>query len=155
MLVCLSEKYRFPFLHVVFLFSKFWVSDSKLWWIFPLLLTQVISYDLDLWEGSTYLFSHKPLSEGLSASPNIFCFLRRGIMESALCVLVDCPPVWSCLQVLNLGFSWGWGYVEKDSIIYKGLFSRRIFRISKQFRKIILMFIQNKLVLKNSSYSHR
>jgi hypothetical protein len=29
----------------------------------------------------------------LSASPNILCFLRRGIMESALCVLVDCPTV--------------------------------------------------------------
>jgi hypothetical protein len=29
----------------------------------------------------------------LSASPNIFCFLRRRIMESALCVLVDCPIV--------------------------------------------------------------
>ena len=42
---------------------------------------------------STYFFVHKPLSEGLSASPNILCFLRRGIMESALCVLVDCPTV--------------------------------------------------------------
>jgi len=44
--------------------------------------------------------------------------------------------------------------VEEDPIIYKGLFSRRIFGISKLFRKIILMFVQNKLVLKNSSDSH-
>ena len=64
------------------------------------------------------------------------------------------PPVWSCLQVFNLGFPWGWGYVEEDLVIYKELFSWRIFGISKLFRKIILMFVQNKLVLKNSSDSH-
>jgi len=82
---------------------------------------------------STYFFVHKPLSEGLSASPNIFCFLRRRIMESALCVLVDCPIVWSCLQVFNLGFPWGWGYMEEDLVIYKELFSQRTFGISKLF----------------------
>ena len=84
---------------------------------------------------STYFFVHKPLSEGLSASPNIFCFLRRGIMESVLCVLVDCPTVWSCLQVFNLGFPWGWGYMEEDLVIYKELFSQRTFGISKLFQK--------------------
>jgi hypothetical protein len=44
--------------------------------------------------------------------------------------------------------------VEEDPVIYKGLFSRRIFGISKLFQKIILMFVQNKLVLKNLSDSH-
>jgi len=51
------------------------------------------------------------------------------------------PPVWSCLQVFNLGFPSGWGYVEEDLVIYKELFSWRIFRISKLFWKIILMFV--------------
>ena len=32
--VYLPEKYRSPFLHGVFLFSKVWVFDSKLWWLF-------------------------------------------------------------------------------------------------------------------------
>jgi hypothetical protein len=32
--VYLPEKYRFPFLYGVFIFSKVWVSDSKLWWLF-------------------------------------------------------------------------------------------------------------------------
>jgi len=90
----------------------------------------------------------------LPTQPNVFCFLKRGIMESTLCVLVDCLPVWSCLQVFNLGFPLGWGYVEEDSVIYKELFSWRIFGISKLFWKIILMFIQNKHVLKNSSDYH-
>jgi hypothetical protein len=44
--------------------------------------------------------------------------------------------------------------VEENSVIYKGLFSRRIFGISKLFQKIILVFVQNKLVLKNLSDSH-
>jgi hypothetical protein len=44
--------------------------------------------------------------------------------------------------------------VEEDLVIYKELFSWRIFGISKIFQKIILMFVQNKLVLKNLSYSH-
>jgi hypothetical protein len=33
-------------------------------------------------------------------------------------------------------------------------YSQRTFGISKLFRKIILMFVQNKLVLNNSSVSH-
>jgi hypothetical protein len=33
-------------------------------------------------------------------------------------------------------------------------YSQRTFGILKLFRKIILMFVQNKLVLKNSSVSH-
>jgi hypothetical protein len=53
-----------------------------------------------------------------------------------------------------LGFPWGCGYMEEDLVIYKELFSQRTFGISKLFQKIILMFVQNKLVLKNSSDSH-
>jgi len=52
---------------------------------------------------STYFFAHN-LSEWLLALYYISCFLRKGIMEPTLCVLVDCPPIWSCLQVFNLGF---------------------------------------------------
>jgi len=39
--VYLPDKYRSPFLYGVFLFSKVRVSNSKLWWFFPLLLTRV------------------------------------------------------------------------------------------------------------------
>jgi hypothetical protein len=48
-----------------------------------------------------------------------------------------------------LGFPWGCGYMEEDLVIYKELFSQRTFGISKLFQKIIFMFVQNKLVLKN------
>jgi hypothetical protein len=41
---------------------------------------------------SAYFFFHKPFSERFSTLPDVFYFLRRGIMEPALCVLVDCPP---------------------------------------------------------------
>jgi hypothetical protein len=44
--------------------------------------------------------------------------------------------------------------MEEDLVIYKKLLSWRIFGILKLFRNIILMFVQNKLVMKNSSYSH-
>jgi len=49
--VYLPEKYRSPFLHGVLLSSKVWVSDSKLRRLFSLLLTRVISCDLDHLEG--------------------------------------------------------------------------------------------------------
>jgi len=49
--VYLPEKCRSPFLHGVLIFSKVGVSDSKLWWLFSLLLTRVISYDFDHLEG--------------------------------------------------------------------------------------------------------
>jgi hypothetical protein len=41
---------EFSFLHGVLIFSKVWVSDSKLRWLFSLLLTRVISCDIDPWE---------------------------------------------------------------------------------------------------------
>jgi hypothetical protein len=64
-----------------------------------LLLTRVISCDLDLYEGtiSAYFFTHKP-----SASPNIFYFLRRGIMEPAPCVFGGLPP--SLIMSLSVQF---------------------------------------------------
>jgi len=49
--VYLPEKCRSPFLHGVFLFSKVGVLVVILRWLFSLLLTQVISWDLDLLEG--------------------------------------------------------------------------------------------------------
>ena len=153
--VYLPEKYRSPFLHGVFLFSKVWVSDSKLWWLFRSCKSYLVILTSERDMTLAYFFAHKLLSEKFSTLSNTFYFLRKGIMEPTLYVLVDCPPVWSCLQVFNLGFPWGWGYVEEDLVIYKGLFSRRIFGISKLFWKIILLFVQNKLVLKNSSDSHR
>jgi len=41
---------EFSFLHGVLIFSKVWVSDCKLRWLFSLLLTRVISCDIDPWE---------------------------------------------------------------------------------------------------------
>jgi hypothetical protein len=77
-------------------FSKVWVSDSKLWWLFLFLLTRVISCDLDLWKGydiSILLFL-QPLSERLSALSNIFCFLRKRINKpTLLCVCWITPQL--------------------------------------------------------------
>jgi hypothetical protein len=50
---------------------------------------------------------------------------------------------------IQFGFSLGMRLYER-----RFGYSQRTFGILKLFRKIILMFVQNKLVLKNSSVSH-
>jgi len=61
-------------------------------------------------------------------------FLRKGVMEPALlgvflvALQLDHAPKYSN-QV------WGWGYMKEDLVIYKELFSCRIFGISKLFLK--------------------
>jgi hypothetical protein len=52
---------------------------------------------------SAYFFFHKPFSERFSTLPDVFYFLRKGIMEPALCVLVDCPPP-SLIMCLSVQF---------------------------------------------------
>jgi hypothetical protein len=64
------------------------------------------------------------------AQPNIFYFLRRGIMEPTLCVLVNCPPAWSCPQVFKSGL----GMRLSEGRFGQELFSCRIFGISKLFQ---------------------
>jgi len=110
---------EFSFLHRVLIFSKVWVSDSKLRWLFSLLLTRVISCDIDplgkTWYRHTSL-SSAPLSQGLPILPDIFP--RKGIMEPTLPDAFDCPPTWSCPQVFKSGlgmrlYEGRFGYLQR------------------------------------------
>ena len=94
--VYLPEKYRSPFLHGVFLFSKVGVLVRSC-----LLESHLVI--LTSWKGliSSYFFVLHPLSQGLPILPGIF--LRKGIMKPALPRVFDCPPAWSCPQVFNSG----------------------------------------------------
>jgi len=82
-----------PFLHGVFLFSKVWVSDSKLWWLSYSCLLEPHLVILTSGKGIAwaYFFAHKSLSEELSSLHHVSYFLRKEIMEPTLCVLLDCP----------------------------------------------------------------
>ena len=97
-----------PFLHGVFLFSKVWVSNSKLWWLSYSCLLEPHLVILTSGKGITwaYFFAHKSLSEELSSLHNVSYFLRKGIMEPTLCVLLDCPSFDHAASVC-LGFSLG------------------------------------------------
>jgi len=132
----LTWEIQVPFLHWLSSFLKVWVfvvsfDDSSLF------LTQVISYDLNLWERldfNTLLCLQTFISMVISYAL-YFCFFRKGIIElTLLCVFWIALPAWSCSQVFNLGILWGWGCVKKYFVIYKELFSWRIFEISKLFQ---------------------
>ena len=56
---------------------------------------------------STYFFAHKPLSEGLPALPNIFCFLKRGINE--LTLLCVCRIALSMIMSTSVHFGFSLG----------------------------------------------
>jgi len=128
--VYLPEKYRSPFLHGVFLFSKVGVLvvdfdgffaltySSHLLWSWPLGRT---------WYHHTSL-SSAPLSQKLPILPDIF--LWKGIMEPTLSRVFDCPPAWSCPEVLNAGL----GMRLCEGRFDKELFTCIIFGISKLFQ---------------------
>ena len=71
--VYLPEKYRSPFLHGVFLFSKVWVSDSKLWWLFRSCLLE--SY-LVILTSRRVQFQHTSLPTNLQLRPTFSIFLE-------------------------------------------------------------------------------
>jgi hypothetical protein len=122
--VYLHEKYRSPFLHGVFLFSKVGVLVRSC-----LLESHLVI--LTSWKGliSSYFFVLHPLSQGLPILPDIF--LRKRIMEPALLCIFYCPPpTWSYPQVFNSGL----GMRLCEGRFDKELFSCRNFGISKLFQ---------------------
>jgi len=133
--VYLPEKYRSPLLHGAFLFSRVGVSDSKLWCHFSLLLTRVTSCDLDPRAGydiNIHLIPQTFIWRDFQLNPTFPIFLEGESWSQ--------PYVfwWIALQLDHarkcLNKVWGWGYVKEDLVIYKELFSCRIFGISKLFQ---------------------
>ena len=100
--VYLPEKYRSPFLHGVFLFSKVGVLAVDFDGFFALAYSSHLLWSWPLgrtWYRHTSL-SSIPLSQGLPILPD--SFLRKVIMEPALPEVFYCPPAWSYPQVFNL-----------------------------------------------------
>jgi len=127
--VYLPEKYRSPFLHGVFLFSKVGVLTIDFDGFFALTYSSHLLWSWPLvrvWYHHTFVL--QPLSQGLLILPDIF--LRKGIMEPALPRVFDCPPAWSCPQVFNSGL----GMRLCEGRFDKELFSCRNFGISKLFQ---------------------
>jgi len=151
--VYLPEKCRspffmeFPFLHGVLIFSKVWVSDSKLRWLFSLLLTQVISCDIDPWKDliSSYFFVLRPFISRVANFAQ--WFLRKGILEPALLGVFGCPPTWSCPQVFKSGL--GMRLYEGRFGYLQGVVFMQNFWNFKAIpdTEIILTLIQSKLIL--------
>jgi len=128
--VYLPEKYRSPFFHGVFLFSKIRVLVVNFDGFFSLVYSSHFLWFWPLgkaWYHHTFFVLH-PLSQGLPILPDIF--LRKGIMKPALPGVFYCPPVWSCLQVFNSGL----GMRLCEGRFDKQLFSCRNFGISKLFQ---------------------
>jgi hypothetical protein len=125
---------EFSFLHRVLIFSKVWVSDSKLRWLFSLLLTRVISCDIDPWErlDIVILLCPPPLYlKGCQFCPTFF--LGRESWSQLYQMLLIALQLDHTPKYANQ--VWGWGYVKEGVVIYKELFSCRIFGISKLFHK--------------------
>jgi len=127
--VYLLEKYRSPFLHGVFLFSKVGVLTVNFNGFFALAYSSHILWSWFLGRN----WCHHTLSSSLYLKDCQFCpafFLRKGIMGPALPRVFDCPPAWSCPQVFNSGL----GMRLCEGRFDKELFSCRNFRISKLFQ---------------------
>jgi len=102
--VYLLEKYRSPFLHGVFLFSKVGVLTVNFNGFFALAYSSHILWSWFLGRN----WCHHTLSSSLYLKDCQFCpafFLRKGIMGPALPRVFDCPPAWSCPQVFNSGLT--------------------------------------------------
>jgi len=93
---------------------------------FSLLLTRATSWYLNPWEGYDINIPLCPqtLSEGLSPLHHISCFLRKGIMEPTLCVLLDCPSAWSCPRVFVWGFLWGKDFERRFGYLQGVVFTK-------------------------------
>jgi len=101
--VYLPEKYRSPFLHGVFRFSKVGVLIVNSDGFFSLAYS---SHLLWSWPLGRAWYHHTSLSSTLYLKGYQFCqafCLRKGIMKPALPGVFDCPPAWSCPQVFNSG----------------------------------------------------
>jgi len=139
---------EFSFLHGVLIFSKVWVSDCKLRWLFSLLLTRVISCDIDPWERLDIIILLCPPPFYLKGCQFCPMFLRKGIMEPALPDVFDCPLAWSCPQVFKLGL--GMRLYERRFGFWQGVVFMQNFWNFKAIpqTEIILTSIQSRLILK-------
>jgi len=146
--VYLPEKYRSPFLHSVFPFSKVG-SELRLLLRSCLLESSLMiltSKDLI----SSYFFVLHPLSQGLPILTGIF--LRKGIMEIALPGVFLLPPSLIIPQVFNSGL--GMRLCERR--FDKELFSCRNFGILKLFQtqKLFWYRFKSNSFWENSSDSY-
>ena len=143
------------FFMVSFFSLKSCSVGSKLRWLFHFFLLELYLVILTSGKGlmPSYIFVLHPLSQELPILPDIF--LRKGIMETALPCVFDCPPAWSCPPSVQLGFSLGWGYVKVGFLVQWNVFMQNFWNIQViPITKMILTLVQNKLVLKNSSDSY-
>jgi len=127
--VYLPDKYRSPFLHGVFLFSKVGVLVVNFDGFFSLAYS---SHLLWSWPLGRAWYHHTSLSSTLYLKGPILpgIFLRKRIMKPALLGVFDCPSAWSCTQVFNSGL----GMRLCEGRFDKELFSCRNFGISKLFQ---------------------
>jgi len=98
---------------------------------FSLLLTRVISCDLDPQERLDIIILFCPPSFISMVANFAQQFLRKGIMEPTLLDVFDCPLTWSCPQVFKsgLGMRLCEGRFDKEFF-----FHAEIFGISKLFQ---------------------
>jgi len=155
--VYLPEKYKPPFLHGVFLFSKVGVLIVNFDGFF------ILAY-------SSHFLKAGPL-EGFSCHPTSmsstlylkgcqFCpifSLKRKSWSQPYHVFLIALPAWSCPPSVQIGFTLGWGYVKVSLgfFVQWNVFMQNFWNFQViPIRKIILTLVQNKLVLRNSSDSY-
>jgi hypothetical protein len=149
--VYLPEKYRSPFLHGVFLFSKVGVLTVNFDGLFALAYSSHLlwSWPLErIWYHHTSL-SSAPLSQGLPILPDIF--LRKGIMEPTL----PCIFLFPLSLIMPSSIQFGFG----DEAIWRKVWQWVVF-MQKFWNfkaipdtKIILTSIQSKLILKKFKWT--
>ena len=143
--VYLPEKYRSPFLHCVFLFSKVGVLVVNFDGFFALAYS---SHLLWSWPLGRAWYHHTSLSSTLYLKGCQFCpafFLEREswsqpYQEFLIAPQLDHAPKY-LIQV------WGWGCMKEDLVFDKELQNFWNFKVIPD-TKIILTSIQSKLILK-------
>jgi hypothetical protein len=143
--VHVPEKYRSPFLHGVFLFSKVEVLVVNFDDFFALAYS---SYILWSWPLGKIWCYHTSLSSTLDLKSCQFCpiILRKGIMEPALPCIFRLPP--SLIMPPSVQFGFG------DEAMWRKVWQRVVFMQNFWNSKtipdteIILTLIQSKLILK-------
>jgi len=150
--VYLPEKYRSPFLHGVFLFSKVGMLAVNFDGFFALAYSSHILWSWPL--GRTWCH-HTSLSSALYLKGCQFCpvfFLERESWSQPYQAFFDCPQAWSYPQVFKSGL----GMRLYEGRFGQELFSCRNFGISKLFQtqKSFWHWFKANSFWKNSSDSY-
>jgi len=127
--VHIPEKYRSPFLHGVFLFSKVEVLVVNFDDFFALAYSSHILWS---WPLGKIWCHHTSLSSTLNLKSCQFCpiFLERESWSQPYQIFFYCSPAWSCPQVFNSGL----GMRLCEGRFGQELFSCRNFGIPKLFQ---------------------